>query len=165
MLRWAVQDYNGPVAIRYPRGSDGEFCGTSQSTDGLVCHKSGENVTLLTYGTLINNVMNAAEILDKAGISASVLRLQKIKSLPVEAICKRIPQSGVLVISEEANADAGIAGELALEIGNYRKDIYVKKIDLGHEYVPHGAVDVLYEQYGLSAQGIADFVQEAVNEN
>lgn len=165
MLRWAVEEYNGPVAIRYPRGGGGAYTEAAQSDNGLVCHKSGERATLLTYGTLINNVIDASDILDRAGVSSTVLRLQQIKPIPVEAICKHIPQGGLLVVAEEANADAGIASELALELGKYRKDICVRKIDLGHEYVPHGAVDVLYEQYGLSAQAIADYVQEAVNEN
>jgi len=165
MLRWAVEDYNGPVAIRYPRGAGGAFCESNLTVEGLVCHRSGEKVTMLTYGTLVNNVIEAAEILDKAGISATVLRLQQIKPLPVEAICSQIPQGGSLVVAEEANADAGIAAQIALEIGKYREDISVRKIDLGHDYVPHGAVNVLYEQYGLSAQGIANLVQEAVNEN
>jgi 1-deoxy-D-xylulose-5-phosphate synthase len=165
MLRWAVEDYNGPVAIRYPRGGGGTYSASAHTEDGLVCHRSGENATLLTYGTMINNVIEASEILEKAGISAAVLRLQSMKPLPVEAICKHIPKNGLLVVAEEANADTGIAAELAFEIGKLRRDISARKIDLGHEYVTHGAVDVLYEQHGLSAQRIADFVQEAVNEN
>ncbi len=165
MLRWAVEDYNGPVAIRYPRGGGGAFCESGRSDMGLVCHKSGDKATILTYGTLINNVLEASEIMEEAGISTTVLRLQKIKPLPVAEICKHIPQGGLVVVAEEANADAGIASDLALALWQYRKDIRLKKIDLGHDYVPHGAVDVLYEQYGLSARGIADYVQEAVNEN
>lgn len=165
MLRWAVEEYDGPVAIRYPRGGDGVYKESFPTTDGVACHRNGEKTVLLTYGTLINNVVGAAEILDKSGISAKALRLQQIKPLPVEAICKHIPDNGMITIVEEASADSGIASELAFEISRYRRDICVRKIDLGHEYVPHGAVDVLYGEYGLSPQAIADFVQEAVNEN
>ena len=163
MLTWAVDKYDGPVAIRYPRGSGGDFSETNPTDDGLVCHKSGNDVAILTYGTLINNVLGAADLLKLKGIYPSVLRLQQLKPLPVEAILKQISECKTLVIAEEANADAGIASELAFELAKH--NVRVKKVDLGHEYVPHGTVDVLYEQYGLSSQAIADFVQEAFNEN
>ena len=163
MLTWAVEEYDGPVAIRYPRGSGGDFSETNPTDDGVVCHKSGSDVAILTYGTLINNVLGAVDLLEKKGIEPAVLRLQQLKPLPVEAILKQMAGCKTLVVAEEANADAGIAAELAFELGKH--NVSVKKIDLGHEYVPHGAVDVLYDQYGLSPQAIADFVQEAFNEN
>ena len=76
-----------------------------------------------------------------------------------------IPADGTVFVVEEANANTGIAAEFAFALRSLRKDITIHKIDLGSEYVPQGSVDILYEQYGLSAQKIADFVQEAINEN
>ena len=168
MLRWAVEEYDGPVAIRYPRGGGCENAVSvwvDNRESGVVCHKKGSDVILLTYGTLINNVNKAAEILTGEGVSATVLQLLRIKPLPVAEILAHIPQNGKLFIVEETNADTGISAELTLEAQKKRRDISLSNIDLGHSYVPHGAMDRLYQQYGLSAQAIADFVQEACNEN
>ena len=75
MLCWAVKEYNGPVAIRYPRGTEGAE--QSSSWNGLengtvCCHRTGKDVTLITYGTMLNNVMAAAETLSRQGIEATV---------------------------------------------------------------------------------------------
>ena len=65
MLRWAVEEYNGPVAIRYPRGTEGAEQGSAWT--GLektcVCHRTGKDVTFVTYGTLLGNTLAAADIL------------------------------------------------------------------------------------------------------
>ena len=68
MLRWAVKECTGPVAVRYPRGTDGAYTasdwhGFDAARGALKCHRKGEHVTLITYGTMLNNVMGAAALL------------------------------------------------------------------------------------------------------
>lgn len=68
MLCWAIRDCNGPVAVRYPRGTEGAY--TASSWDGkqkAVRHRAGRDVTLITYGTMINSVLEAAERLEADG--------------------------------------------------------------------------------------------------
>jgi N-acetylmuramic acid 6-phosphate etherase len=70
MLEWAVEKQNGPVAIRYPRGGDRSYQDSAFGGGMVCCHRSGADVTLVTYGTLVENAMNAAKLLEEKGISA-----------------------------------------------------------------------------------------------
>ena len=64
MLDRAVNEIKGPVAIRYPRGSEGNYKEDS-GRQNLVVLREGEDITLCAYGTMINNVLDAAEILHR----------------------------------------------------------------------------------------------------
>ncbi len=167
MLRWAVKDYDGPVAIRYPRGGDRSYTGSNWngtaevSTAGaLACHRMGADVTLITYGTLLEQVMEAAELLSQQGIEATVLRLLTVAPLPVYNILTMMSQTEHVVVIEEAAAGCGIREALAWELQHIKDGIRVDGIDLGNRFVPHGDVATLYRQYGLDSASIANYVQE-----
>lgn len=172
MLRWAVMEQHGPVAIRYPRGGNqGSYSsawatGSSMLTDGVItCHRCGDDVTLVTYGTLVNNVLKAAELLEQRGIQATVLRLLSLSPLPVNQILQKMSKKQQIIVVEESCGRSGVREALAWDMQHLRRDINVDGIDLGHGFVTHGAVDTLYKHYGLSPEAIADFVQEAYHEN
>lgn len=153
MLDWAVNVYSGPVAIRYPRGGNGKYCDCAFDSDHpVVTHCTGSDVTLITYGTLINNVLEAADILAQNGISATVLRLTDISACSFEGFNLN---SAVYVI-EEVAAGTGIAKDISLLL----KDAVVHGIDLGSGYVTHGSMNKLYQQCGLDAASIARRVME-----
>lgn len=167
MLRWAIKDYNGPVAIRYPRGGNRTYTGSNWngaaevSTAGaLACHRMGSDVTLITYGTMLEQVMEAAEILSQQGVEATVLRLLTVAPLPVYNILTMMSQTEHVVVIEEAAAGCGIREALAWELQHIKDGIRVDGIDLGNRFVPHGDVATLYRQYGLDSASIAEFVQE-----
>ena len=167
MLRWAIKDYNGPVAIRYPRGGNRSYTGSNWngaaevSTAGaLACHRMGSDVTLITYGTMLEQVMEAADILSQQGVEATVLRLLTVAPLPVYNILTMMSQTEHVVVIEEAAAGCGIREALAWELQHIKDGIRVDGIDLGNRFVPHGDVATLYRQYGLDSASIAEFVQE-----
>ena len=169
MLRWAVADCEGPVAVRYPRGGD---CGYSASDwvpgcladrEGAVkCHRNGDDVTFITYGTMLENVMAAAEILENQGIHATVLRLQTVAPLPVKEIVKQMSANQHVVIVEEACSGSGIRQELAWQLIHELPGCKVDGIDLGSRFVTHGDVKKLYQYYGLDSQSIAKFTKEVL---
>ena len=173
MLRWAVEEYTGPVAIRYPRGCEREQVlpnwdnSMASSGEGLLSsHREGSAVTLITYGTMLQNVMEAAAILDQQGIQSTVLRLLTLAPLPIASIINNLSKNPHVIIVEEVCAESGIRQSLAWELVHNRPDIKVDGIDLGHGYVTHGNVQTLYQHYGLDPASIANFVQEVLqNEN
>ena len=164
MLSWAVEEYDGPVAIRYPRGGDRFLTGSdwnSRERGRVVCHRQGSHVTLLTYGTLLENAMEAASLLQESGVEATVLRLTELSELPVSEISE-LCAGNHLIVMEEVSGGTGIAGELALELGQLAPDIQVYSRDLGNEFIPHGSVNKLYEHCGLDARSIAEYTQEVL---
>lgn len=163
MLRWAVEEYNGSIAIRYPRGGDCGYsdCGWKPGI-GAVCHQQGADVTLITYGTLISNVQKAAEQLERQGVNSAVLRLTELTDLDGNGIAAMLALKGPIVIVEEACAGSGIREELASKLHQIDPGRNVFGLDLGSEFVPHGAMDKLYASRSLDAQGIADYVKEVL---
>ena len=159
MLTWAVEDCNGPVAVRYPRGTEGAY--DSSAWDGaarVVSHRSGADVTLITYGTMIDAVLAAAETLKQQGISCTVLRLLELSAFPVEEILNLMPESKTAVVIEETASGSGVAQALAWEMRKLCPQCRVSGIDLGRDFVPHGSQQRLYEYCGLDAASIAQFV-------
>lgn len=166
MLRWAVEDAHGPVAIRYPRGGEGSYIASDwQGLDNSLvkCHRQGKDVTLLTYGTLLDNVMEAASLLAEQGIDAAVLRLMTLSDLPVGQIRDRLSENRRVIVVEEVCRGSGIREALAWELCRICPDCRVDCIDLGREFVPHGSQKELYERCGLDAKSIADYTKEVLS--
>ena len=159
MLTWAIQEYDGPIAVRYPRGTEGAYTGSAWDGKATaVSHRRGRDITLITYGTLINPVLDAAERLEKQGIQCSVLRLLELADFSVEEILSMMPEKKNVVVIEETAANSGVKLPLAWELQQQCPDCRVSGIDLGKGFVPHGSQARLYEYCGLDADSIARFV-------
>ena len=161
MLTWAVKECTGPVAVRYPRGGNGKYEGSDwkNSLHTVKCHREGRDVALITYGTALDNVMDAAGILAEQGIRAKVLRLLNVVPLGADAVIEAMGECRNAVIVEETAAGAGIRHDLASEITKKRPDCRVYGMDLGDEFVTHGSKTELYKAYGLDGQAIAEFTK------
>ena len=165
MLRWAAGNAVGPVAIRYPRGGNGKYSASAWSTrPGQICvHRTGKDLTILSYGKMINNVMDAAEILVSEGIEATVLRLTQINPIRIEEICSQMPASALVFVVEEVAGNCGIKEQLAYQLLQADSGYCVKGVDLGNSYIQHGSVETLYDYYGLSPQKLAQKIKEVHN--
>ena len=166
MLRWAVEEYDGPVAVRYPRGGDGSYTcnGWKRNPLEVVRHREGQDITLVTYGTMVNQTMEAAGKLAEAGIEATVLRLLSVSEPDVTEILKLKAQNRNLLIVEEAASASAIAGEIALGVRD--ADCRVLCRNLGNDFVPHGSTPMLYRHCGLDADALVELVKEVLkNEN
>ncbi len=162
MLRWAIQQQNGPVAIRYPRGGDRSYKDSAwgDQNTGLFNHRSGSDVVIITYGTVLQNVMEAAEILERNGVEAAVLRLLQVNPLPVDEILRQTAAVSRVIVVEEVSGNCGICDTIARQILAVNPSCRIDGINLGCEYVQHGSIDALYAHYGLNAQKIADSILE-----
>ncbi len=166
MMRWAVLEHNGPVAVRYPRGGDREYTGSAWKEwmeFGICRHRNGDDVTIVTYGTLINNALKAADILENQGVRPTVIRLLAVSPLPSQRLLEQIPVSAPVVVVEEICSDSGIRQALSWELHRQNPGCRVDGIDLGKGYVTHGNIDMLYKHHGLDAESIAGFVQEVLS--
>ena len=161
MLRWAVEKANGPVAIRYPRGTEGSY--TASDWNGgektLKCHRKGKDITILTYGSMLENAMAAAEILAQDGIEATVLRLMDVSDLSRQDILEHLSENKNMVVLEEVSAGCGVRDAISILL---QGECHVSGIDLGAEFVPHGSVNKLYELCGLDAQSVVNHIREVL---
>ena len=156
MLRSAVLEMTGPVAVRYPRGCDGTFTGIAEQP----CLREGSDITLVTYGTLVNEVLAAAKLLEARGISAEVLKLPSIKPLDVRTVAASMRKTGRLLVAEEAVCIGCVGKELLASLRARGVGGPVRLCNLGDRFIPHGAVPELYRLAGLDAKSLADAAWE-----
>ena len=162
MLHWAANEQSGPVAIRYPRGGDSAAVSGWNEKQPVVCHRTGNVVTLITYGNLLDNTLTAAGLLAAAGVEACVLRLTRVQPLPVDEILALSNGANDFVVVEEVSGNCGIRDALAYQISNRGDHFRVSGIDLGERFICHGSVAAVREHCGLAPQAIADHVREVL---
>lgn len=158
MLTWAVEECAGPVAVRYPRGSDGAYTGARRDP----VFREGGDLTILTYGTMINPVMEAAELLARQGIQAEVLRLPCVKPLDLETVRASAAKTGRLLVVEET-AESGCVGQAVVAaMAEDKCPVRTALLNIGDRFVTHGEKKILFEMLGLDARGIARRAKEAL---
>lgn len=164
MLRWAVSEYDGPVAIRYPRGSEGSYTASDWKglETGIIPHRQGKDVTFVTYGVILDNVLEAAKLLSRQGIEATVLRLVNLTDLHEEQILELAPKDRPVIVVEEAATGSGIHEALAYGLMQLCPGCRVSGRDLGKDFITHGNVKKLYEICGLDATSLAAYAKEVV---
>ena len=111
-------------------------------------------LTMLSYGTTINDVLAAAEHLQNEGISADVLKLDVIQPMDLTGVLRSAKKTGRLLIVEEAAA-AGCVGDAVLS-GLMQQGITVQAhlLNLRDGIVPHGDLKSLRSLLGIDEQGI-----------
>lgn len=164
MLRAAIYDINGSVAIRYPRGGEGKYTACNTAPETLL--REGRDVTLVCYGIMTNEVLDAAERLAAEGISAEVIKLSMIKPPDFDLVMRSLRKTGKLLISEDV-CEAGCVGSRILEDAAIN-EIHVraaKLLNLGEGIVPHGTVAELLHDFGLDADGIVSAAMEMMDKD
>ena len=163
MLRWAVKECDGPVAVRYPRGGEGALDQNSFDSDptGIVSHRSGDEATLIAYGTVTNEAMLAARILC-GQIDCNVLQIMSPTHFDREELIRQIRGKHVFVI-EEVCSGSGISEKIAMCVQGSGLACRVHAMDLGSDFVPHGDVRQLYARAGIDNGSIAERIREVFN--
>ena len=166
MLRWAINDCSGPVAVRYPRGN-AEATAYGFQNDPAAIQSSGDTgeVTLISYGTISDEMFTAARLLQEAGITCTTLRLLSVTDYSREELAAKVQGKHVFVI-EEVCSGSGISGEISLILSQQGRNSIVHAIDLGSDFITHGDTGSLYRMTGIDHESISNFVQEVLrNEN
>jgi len=162
MLERALFELDGPAAVRYPRGGEGAFR-EDTSDKPLVRLREGGDVTLLTYGALVNQVLEAAALLEREGVQAEVLKLNQIAPLDGELLAGFFGKTDILLVLEDCFG-AGCVGQRVAAIlageGRAPRKLILK--NLGETFAPEGSVPQLEARFGLDAASVAAAVREAV---
>ena len=162
MLRTALFELAGPVAVRYPRGGEGTFR-EDTSDRPLVRLREGGAATLLTYGVLVNRTLEAADLLAEEGIRAEVLKLNRIAPLSGQDLAGFFGKTDILLVLEDCFG-AGCVGQRAAAIlaAEGRAPRKLILLNLGRTFAPEGSVPQLEVRAGLDAASVAAAVREAV---
>ena len=112
MLRQALFEVHGPVAVRYPRGGEGRYREDHSEAD-VVRLRDGGDVTLVGYGVQINHLLDAADRLAAEGIEAEVIKLNRISPLDGDTLCEMMGCRRVLLVLEDSFGSGCIGQQIA----------------------------------------------------
>ncbi len=128
MLRAAVADPDPCILFEsralYQMKGLVEVEAPTEPTGGARLHRSGTDVVILTWGAMVHQATDAADVLSEEGIGAAVLDLRWLAPLDHEAIGALIEGSrGRVLIAHEANLTGGFGGELSAIISETHFDL------------------------------------------
>jgi len=147
------------VAVRYPRGGDGEFY-ADVCLDPVL--RSGEHITIVTYGTMVNTALQTANILLEKGIMAEVIKLGKIAPLDITDIAASAEKTGKVLVLEEVMDPGCIGNEVFAMLSERGISFRGYKKNLGTEFVQHGSASQLLTSLGLDSYSLSSYLTEVV---
>ena len=153
MLEWALFDIKGPVAVRYPRGGEGRYLGTGER-DAASILRWGKDITLVSYGTEINEVLEAAALLEERGVQAEIVKLNQLTPLVPDLVALSVRKTGVLLVAEEQAARGSVGQRLAacLELAGLPAKMAL--LNCGEGFTPHGTSGLLKQDLFLDGAGL-----------
>lgn len=163
MLRKAVLEDTGPVAVRYPRGGEGPFRGDT-SAESCAVVRTGKDVTIAVYGAQLNEALSAARTLSARGVDAEVVKINVLCPLDTDAVLASVKKTGALLAAEETCA-AGCVGE-GLLAAVARAGVTLRAarlVNLGGGVLEHGAPEKLRKKTGLDDGALARTVWEMLH--
>ena len=157
MLKFAV-DYEGPIAIRYPRGE--AYDGLQDFRAPLVYGRSEviyeeADIALLAVGSMVKMAEKVRDILKDTGYNCTLVNARFVKPID-EELLEELAKSHRLAVTMEENVRNGGFGDHVLEYVSDREfPMQVLSVALPDEYIEHGNVDLLYKEVGLAPELIA----------
>jgi 1-deoxy-D-xylulose-5-phosphate synthase len=153
MLGHALHSVSGPAAVRYPRGGEGRWRDCAVSAESVV--REGADLTVVCYGTMVNEALDAADSLSALGVSTEIVKLGIVFPNDYTGVLSSLRKTGRLLMAEEVCA-AGCIGERILSAcaENGLSLQGAKLLNLGDGVIPHGTVAELRRDYGIDARAI-----------
>ena len=150
----------GPVYIRVARSNVPDIFGEDYklAIDGQVL-RDGKDVTIITNGETLAEVLDAAEILSSEGIEAKVINLPVVKPLNNDIILKDANSSKLYVTVENHSVIGGL-GSAVCEVLSENTPVKVLRIGIKDVFGQSGNAKSLLEHYGLTAEKIAQQITD-----
>ena len=164
MMKFAVE-YEGPIAIRYPRGT--AYSGLEEYREPVEIGKSEwiyreSKVALLAVGGQVAVAEKVRDTLKAAGVSCSLINARFVKPID-EDIINEVAKDHDLIVTMEENVASGAYGAKVLEyVCLQGLSVKVLPIALPDAYIEHGNVDLLRKEVGTDADSVASKILEAM---
>lgn len=156
MLAFAV-DYNGPIAVRYPRGEAyrglKEFRAPIEYGRGEILYEEGE-IAILAVGSMVSTGEHIREKLKAMGHNCSLANLRFVKPLDTGLLDRLAQNHPVIVTMEENVLQGGFGLTASAYLHEHYPEIKVIQVALPDAYVEHGNVTLLREELGIDSDSI-----------
>ncbi len=162
LLRRAINDCEGPVAIRYEK--DHFFDGGNENLSDCTCWcKQGTDAVILTYGRLVHEALKASRRLEESGVSCGVLKLVSLKPLDTDAVLDAA-RCGRIFLFEECMELGGIGETVASVISRANIDASVFHYGVSDHFVAQATVAEQLREYELDAEGMTKRIVEVLRQ-
>ena len=157
MMKFAVA-YDGPIALRYPRGA--AYDGLKEIRQPIELAKSelirkGSTVAIMALGSMVKTAVDVVKLLEAEGISATLINARFAMPFDKKAI-KELPSEHSLLVTMEENVQSGGFGEHVTEyVKTNGIALEVLTVALPDCYVEHGNVEVLKKELHVDAESVA----------
>lgn len=160
-LEFALESFNGPIALRYPRGT--ALAKFEDFQEPIIYGKSEvmymeEDIVLIAVGDMVETADIVRNNLKAKGYSVSLVNARFVKPLD-ESLIFKLCCNHKLVITMEENVQTGGFGERVCQLINeLQLKSYVLNISLPDDYIEHGSVDILKAETGIDAETVTERV-------
>ena len=166
MVVTGVNHTSGPIAMRYPRGNGYGVPLMEEGWEPLEIGKgeilrTGDDVLIVAYGTMVYPGMQAAEILSEHGIEATVINARFVKPLDTELILPLAKKIGRVITLEEGCLMGGFGSAIAEALMDADILVPVKRFGVPDVLVDHAEPNESKTELGLTSHQIAERVLEA----
>ncbi|MEH2111366.1 1-deoxy-D-xylulose-5-phosphate synthase [Nostoc sp.] len=166
MVVTGVNHTSGPIAMRYPRGNGYGVPLMEEGWEPLEIGKgeilrTGDDVLIVAYGTMVYPGMQAAEILSEHGIEATVINARFVKPLDTELILPLAKKIGCVVTLEEGCVMGGFGSAIAEALLDADILVPVKRFGVPDVLVDHAEPNESKAELGLTSHQIAERVLQA----
>ncbi len=163
-LYFATQVYNGPIAIRYPRGiavdSYDDFDSEIEYGKSEVMYEE-KDIALMAVGSMVTAADHVRNKLKEKGLNVSLINARFVKPYDKEAI-DNLTKNHKLLVTLEENVLAGGFGEAVTDYVELNSlDIDVLNIALPDDYIEHGNVTILKSLAGIDSDTITQKILKA----
>ncbi len=161
MLYYA-KEFNGPIAIRYPRGEAYE--GLKEYREPIVYGKAEviykeRDIAIMAVGSMVKEAEHARELLKERGFSVTLVNARFVKPFDEKCIMQLANNHKLLVTLEENVINGGFGERVLKFVNNANVDIDVQILAVPNQYLEQGNVEVLKKECGLDFESIADRVE------
>ena len=163
MIKFAV-DYDGPIAVRYPRGE--AYAGLKEFRAPICLGKSeviheGSRVALLAVGSMVKMAEEVQKQLkERMDMDAALVNARFVKPID-EELLRSFADTYELVVTLEENVKDGGFGERVLAFAEEEDLPFgVEIIALPDRFIPHGSVSYQMKQVGFTPEDICSRIEE-----
>ncbi|MBV9775361.1 MAG: 1-deoxy-D-xylulose-5-phosphate synthase [Gemmatimonadetes bacterium] len=169
LLRLGIEHQGGPFSIRWPRDSVpapvrpvAEIPAVPYGTWETL--RQGRKLAILATGSMVHPALEAAELLAREGVSATVVNARFIKPLDEATLARLFPAHTHVLTVEEGTVVNGFGAFVRERIGGEWPEVRGASMGLPDRFVEHGERAELLGELGLTAEGIAQQARVLVGE-
>ena len=162
MIKFAV-DFDGPIAIRYPKGEAYDELKEYRAPIKLgLCEVIGEeqDVLLLAVGSMVRTAVAVRQKLHEMGISATVVNVRFVKPFDGEWIMQNSSNYRLIVTLEENVITGGYGQQVLAFVNELALEVPVINVAIPDQFVEQGSIDQLKQKLGLDADSIVARIQD-----